>query len=84
MDEAAEPARRLAELPEDTRQFLAELSPEDLKAFRAGLPIIRAILGFGKVTRWLAITCLGLLAGVVLIGDSIVRIIGWVRGGFAP
>lgn len=83
MDEDAVPAR-LAELPEGTRQFLSELSPEDLKTFRAALPIIRAILGFGKVTKWLAIAALGILGGIVMIGDSVVRIIGWVRSGFAP
>lgn len=70
----------LAELPEDTREFLAGLSTEDVQTIKAGLPIVRMILDFGKVTKWIAITLLGILAGVVLLGESVVKIVGWIKG----
>lgn len=71
----------LAELPEDTREFLAGLSTEDVQTIKAGLPIVRMILAFGKVTKWIAITLLGILAGVVLLSESVVKIVGWIKGG---
>lgn len=74
-----EPVQKLVDLPEETREFLAELSPDDVKTLKAGLPIVRAIIGFGKVTKWIAITLLGILAGVVLLGESVAKIIGWLR-----
>lgn len=71
---------KLAELPEETRELLSDLSKEDVQTIRAGLPIIRMILDFGKVTKWIAITLLGILAGMVLLGESVVKIVGWIKG----
>lgn len=71
---------RLAELPEETREFLATLSRDDIDAMKIGLPIFKRILGAGFVLKWLAVALLSLLAGVVLLGESIVKILGWMRG----
>lgn len=72
--------KRFDDLPDETKAFLNDLSRDDLNTIRSGMPIIRAIIGFGKVTKWLAILALSILAGVVMLGESIVKIIGWVRG----
>lgn len=79
MNREALPADRLAELPEETRQFLSSLSKEDVKTLETGLPILRAILGFAKVTKWLIVGLLGILAGVVLLGESVVKILDWFK-----
>lgn len=71
---------RFDDLPEDTKEFLTGLSKEDVSTLQAGLPIFRAIMGFGKVTKWLAITALGILGGVIMLGESISKIIGWIKG----
>lgn len=71
---------RLADLPQETRDFLSELSKDDLATIKSGLPIIKAIIGFGRVTKWLAITALGLLAGTVLLWESVLKILGWLKG----
>jgi hypothetical protein len=71
---------RLADLPQETRDFLSELSKDDLTTLRNGIPIVKAIIGFGKVTKWLAITALGLLAGTVLLWESVLKILGWLKG----
>ena len=65
------------QMSDETRDFLGDLTREDIATIKAGLPIIRAIIGFGKVSKWLAITALGLLAGAVLLGESIMKIVGW-------
>ncbi len=74
-----QPANRLSELPPETREFLSQLSPEDIATFKNGLPIIRAIVGFSKVTRWLAIAALSLLAAAVLLGESVIKILAWFK-----
>jgi hypothetical protein len=53
------------------RRFVATL--------KTGLPLIRMIVSFGKVTKWLAITTLGLLVGFVLSWESLVKIVAWFR-----
>lgn len=75
---------RFGHLPAETQDFLADLSREDVATLKAGLPIIRAIIGFGKVTKWLAIAVLSVLAGVVMLGESVMKIIGWFQAPPAP
>jgi len=36
-------------------------------------------MGFGRVLKWLAIAALSILAGVVLLGESVSKIIGWIK-----
>lgn len=72
-------AKRFDDLPPDTKDFLSGLSKEDVNTIKLGLPIIRAIIGFGKVTKWLAIAALGILGGIVMLGESIMKILGWLK-----
>lgn len=72
-------AKRFDDLSPDTKEFLTGLSKEDVKTIKAGLPIIKAIIGFGKVTKWLAIGFLSLLAGLVMLGESVGKILAWLR-----
>lgn len=72
-------AKRFDDLPEDTKDFLSGLNPEDIRTIKSGLPIIRAIIGFGKVTKWLAIGALGILGGIVMLGESVMKILAWLR-----
>ena len=72
-------AKRFDDPPPDTKDFLSGLSKEDVNTIKSGLPIIRAIIGFGKVTKWLAIAALGILGGIVMLGESIMKILAWFR-----
>ena len=78
-DEAVPPVERMSQLPEDTKVFLSELSREDIETIKNGLPLIRMVMSFGRVTRWLAITCLGIIAGFVLLWESVLKIVGWFK-----
>jgi hypothetical protein len=80
-DEQQPTANRLAELPEHTRAFLSNLSPEQVKTIEVGLPILGMVIGFGKVAKWLAIALLSVMAGVLMLGESIFKIIGWFSKG---
>jgi hypothetical protein len=81
MDEQQPTANRLAELPDETREFLSNLSTDDIAALKTGLPIFKRVLGFGQVLKWLAIAALSLLAGIVLLGESIAKILSWFSKG---
>lgn len=74
MDAMTEERERMSA---ETRELLGDLTPEDIATIRAGLPVIKAIIGFGRVTKWIAITVIGLFAGAVLLGESIQKLIGW-------
>lgn len=69
--------KRFDELPPETKALLANLSREDVETIKNGLPIIRAIIGFGMVTKWLAIFAIGVVGGVVMLGESITKIVAW-------
>ncbi len=62
----------------ETREFLGDLTKDDLEIIKRGLPILRAVLGFGVVTKWLAITLGGLLAGAIFLWQSLHTIAGWL------
>lgn len=79
MNEDEQSVERLADLPKETREMLANLTKEDIATINAGLPIIRMIIGFGKVTKWLAITAFGVLVGVAMLSDSVSKIVGWFK-----
>ena len=68
------------ELPPETVRFLAELSREDIATLKTGLPLIRMVVSFGKVTKWLTITLGGLILGFVMLWDAVLKIVSWVRG----
>ena len=75
-----EPTRdSMIELSEETRKFLSQLSSDDIKTLESGLPLIRQVMGFGRVAKWLAIFVLSILAGIVLLGESVSKIIGWIK-----
>ncbi len=78
-DDPQPPARRMAELSEETRGFLSDLTRDDIQTIQAGLPILKMVIGFGRVARWMAIALLSIMAGVLMLGESIQKIIGWVR-----
>lgn len=80
----SETAKRFDDLPDETKELLLGLSPEDARTIKAGLPIIRAIIGFGKVTKCLAIAVLSLLAGILMLGESVMKIIGWFQSPPTP
>lgn len=68
------------DLPPETVKFLAELTKEDIRTLETGLPLIRMVIGFGKVTRWLVLTVAGIFLGTVMLWDGMLKIIGWMRG----
>lgn len=64
----------------EVRAFLADLSKDDIHTLRAGMPLIRAAIGFGKTTKWLVITLGGVFLGGVMLWDGVLKMLSWMRG----
>ena len=79
MDETAATANRFNELPNETQEFLSQLRKEDLETLKDGLRLVNAIGIVGKFVKWVIVGTLGLLAGVVMFGESIIKIVAWFR-----
>jgi hypothetical protein len=41
------------------------------------LPLIRMVIGFGKVSMWLIAGILGLFFGLVMLWEAIQKVMGW-------
>lgn len=65
----------------ETAEVLDGLGKEDMETLKQALPVIRMILAFGTVSKWLIVTVLGLAAGAALLGDSALKILGWFKSG---
>ncbi len=79
MDESASAVNRMAELPEETREFLAQLREDDIKTLKAGVKLVNAIQTVGTFFKWVIVGVLGMAVGTVMFGDSLAKIMGWFR-----
>lgn len=79
MDENAAPVNRMAELPEETREFLSQLREDDIKTLKDGVRLVNAIQTVGSFMKWLIVGLLGFVVGVVMLGESIAKIVAWFR-----
>jgi len=70
---------KMSELPVSVRVFLTELRPEEVDTLKHGIRLIRAIMTVGRATRWLMLFFLGILAGLVLMGETISKIWSWFQ-----
>ncbi|MBD0416490.1 hypothetical protein [Oryzicola mucosus] len=91
MDENAEAAVRLAELPEATRKFLAGLRDDELETLkvvvelpaddvRKGFEMVKAAQTVGKFTKWLIVGCIALFLGTVALWEGVIRFIVLFKG----
>lgn len=79
MEESARPVDRMAELPKETREFLAQLREDDIKTLKYGLRLVTAMSIVGNFTKWVIVGFLGMVVGVVMFGESVAKIITWLR-----
>lgn len=70
---------RFDDLPEETKQFLTSLRPEEVQTLNDGIRLVNAIRTVGTFMKWVIVGILGFVVGVVMLGDSIAKIIGWIR-----
>jgi len=81
MKDQAQPVNAMAELPPETREFLARLRKEDLETLEDGVRLVNAIRTVGTLFKWLIVGVLGFVVGTVLLWESLMKIWGWIRPG---
>jgi hypothetical protein len=86
--------QRLEELPQSTRDWLADLRPDELKTLQAvvelpaddvrqAFKMVHDLQTVGRFTKWLVITFIGIFLGTVVLYENIIKVIGYIRGGSA-
>lgn len=79
LDESAAIANKFNDLPDETQKFLSQLREEDIATLKDGLRLVNAIGIVGKFVKWVIVGMLGLLAGIVMFGESVIKIVAWFR-----
>jgi hypothetical protein len=79
MKDDASPANAMAELRPETREFLAKLEPSDLRALQGAIPLIKRLLAFGTVGKWLILTAAIIIIGASNLWDSVANIVKHLR-----
>lgn len=89
-DEKTTPAR-LAELPEETRLFLAGLRPDELDALSAlvkmpsqdieeGFKLVRDFRTVTRALRWTILTVIAIFIGGITLYENFLKFIGYLKG----
>ncbi len=72
-------AKRFDDLPERTKQFLSDLRPDEVDTLNDGIRLVRSIATVGAFMKWVIVGVLGLFVGVVMLGESVGKILAWLR-----
>ena len=71
--------QRFDDLPQRTKDFLNQLRPEEIDTLSDGIRLVNAIRTVGTFMKWVIIGLLGILAGVVMFGESVMKIAAWFK-----
>lgn len=65
------------DLPERTKDFLSKLRDDEIDTLNDGIRLVGAIRTVGIFVKWVIVCLLGILAGFVMVGESISKIAMW-------
>lgn len=74
-------AKRFDDLPVRTKEFLTNLRDDEIDTLNDGIRLVSAIRTVGTFMKWVIVGLIGILAGFVMIGESISKIASWMKGG---
>lgn len=67
------------DLPESTQRFLLSLRDDEVATLNDGIRLVNAIRTVGTFMKWAIVGIIGMVMGVVMLGESIMKFIGWFR-----
>ncbi len=73
-------AKRFEDLPDPTKEFLANLREEEIDTMNDGIRLVSAMRTVAVFFKWLLVGIGGMILGTVMLGESIVKIAAWLRG----
>jgi hypothetical protein len=79
MKDDAQSADKLADLRPETREFLAKLEPSDLRALQGAIPLLKRLLAFGTVAKWIILSAAIIIIGASNLWDSVANIVKHLR-----
>jgi hypothetical protein len=79
VDAMTEHARRFDDLSPKTKEFLSNLRDEEVATLNDGIRLVQAIRTVGTFMKWLIVGAIGIIVGVVMLGESVGKIVGWLR-----
>jgi hypothetical protein len=72
-------AKRFDDLSDETKKFLSDLRTEDIKTLQDGARLVNSAMTVGRFMKWVIISLLGMLAGIVMFGETVLKILAWFR-----
>ena len=72
-------AKRFDDLPERTKDFLLNLRDDEIDTMNDGIRLVGAIRTVGTFVKWVIVGIIGIFAGVVMFGESVMKIMAWFR-----
>jgi hypothetical protein len=79
MKDDAQPANAMVELRSETREFLAKLEPSDLRALQGAIPLLKRLLAFGTVAKWIILSAAIIIIGASNLWDSVANLLKHFR-----
>ena len=73
------PIDRWAHLPEWKRQWFEDKSRDDLQEITQAAEFIHRMQDWGRITKWIVVTIIAFVIGVVALGDAVLKPISWLR-----
>lgn len=71
--------RRFDDLPDEIKDFLINLRPDEVKTLAEGIRLVNAVHTVGAFVKWLIVGIVGIFFGVVMLGESIAKVVAWFR-----
>jgi hypothetical protein len=62
-----------------TKDFLSNLRDEEVETLGDGIRLVNAIRTVGTSMKWVIVGFLGFVVGLVMLGESVLKIVGWFR-----
>lgn len=73
-------AHKFDDLPQRTKDFLNNLREDEIDTLNDGIRLVGAIRTVGTFVKWVIVGLIGILAGFVMVGESVSKIAIWIRG----
>lgn len=75
-------ADRYIDLPPETRRFIENLRPGEIKLLEDSINFMRSAQTMGRFGRWTLLLIIGAFVSAASFGDAVTKILGWFnRGG---
>ena len=74
-----DPPENFADLPKETREFLARLRPEEIALLMKGIQLVSSAGVLGRFLKWLLLSIIGAFLAAASLGDAVVKLLSWSR-----